>query len=178
MPHTGGSRKSALRFVVGCLGLSACVFGHAACAADKPEAPPSGTLPLDGRAEGQRSSGMGAGTGVVGSRAAALLRDAAAEPVAAPDDLELVIALVAEWRSLKPESIKASQTFTQLGCDDIDLTEILIEIEKRLKIQVPDDAIEAAVVRAKIPGGLRFTPAALDLTLAQFAAVITATRRP
>lgn len=136
---------------------------------------PPGAIP--GMLGGSETSGMGKPADGQGSQAAAVLREATKQPESVSADLQLLIALVAEWRDLPAGKIAPSQTFAELGCDELDVTEITMEAEKRLKIKIPNAAVQAAAARATVPrDSPPFEWRGLHLTLAQFADVMTAAR--
>lgn len=156
-----------------------CLFVGGLACERTPHPPPEPPFAIDASGGGPASSGMGTAAGGQGSQATAVLRGATGQPSVerVSDDLKLLMALVGEWRELPPAKISPTQTFRELGCDEVDVTEITIEIEKRLKIRIPDATVQAAIARATIPPNTSpFEWRGLHLTLAQFADVITASR--
>src|SRR4051794_39744647 len=79
------------------------------------------------------------------------------------EELRMVQTVVAELLKLKPEQIDPQKTFAQLKADDLDLVEATMEIEDRLKISIPDEAIVKAA-------GVSSTDQLVNkMTIAQFA---------
>lgn len=60
---------------------------------------------------------------------------------ASDHDLRMVQEVLSELLELEPQTIDPETTFAQLQADDLDLVEAVMELEDRLDIRIPDEAI-------------------------------------
>ena len=91
--------------------------------------------------------------------------------VASSDDLKTVRAVLAELLQRNPDDIRPEHTLLQLKADELDFIEAIMEIEDRLDIVIPDEAFDRVT---GITSPERILP---DLTVREFASVVTSVRR-
>lgn len=91
-----------------------------------------------------------------------------------PDDAEAAVIRIAAEILKKPRvAITPGQSLGDLGADELDLVEIVIELEEERGITITDEAIEAAARPSRREAPLK------SLTIAKLAAIVRgAARRP
>ena len=58
-------------------------------------------------------------------------------------EFEKVRDIVAEVMNMEPEEVTMESTFVDdLGCDSLDIQQILLAIQSELNVKIPDDALE------------------------------------
>jgi acyl carrier protein len=85
-------------------------------------------------------------------------------------DLRLVQGVLAELLQVDASTIKPDATFADLGADELDLVEVVMEVEDRLDVRIPDEAIAG-------PPSAPQEDVTLRLTVKELAAVVTAARK-
>lgn len=85
-------------------------------------------------------------------------------------DLLLVQEVIAAQLKAKPEDIDPQKTLGDLGADELDVVEVVMELEDRLKISISDEAL------AKVAGTDKPNELVSRLTVAQLAGVVTSSR--
>jgi len=103
---------------------------------------------------------------------AAVPKAAAPEPAAPKADIgDVVCGLIAKQMDLDRREVTLDKSFADLGADDLDVVEMVMEVEDRFKVEISDEAIDREVgtmesaelpKRLKVSGLVRLLRAALD----------------
>ncbi len=58
---------------------------------------------------------------------------------ATPDIEHQVINIISKTKEIRPARLRASANLTQFGFDTVDVVDIILELEKKFKIVIPDE---------------------------------------